>query len=460
MDSYTEIWERVSAKLSEKFSSALNNLLFKNASLIFLSDHTAVIDLKNDNLLDLARQSYVAPVREFIGEVTGFSVDVIFDSSEKKDIDLGQYLLIPTNHTQRPVSVETKSEPEISPFGSTSVVVNRHFTFDNFIVGSSNKFAHAACEAVAREGTSAGYNPLFIYGNSGLGKTHLLNAIVNETLKLNPAAKIVLAKGDDFTNEIVEAIRHATTQQFREKYRKADLLLIDDIQFIAGKEGIQEEFFHTFNTLFEDNKQIVLSSDRPPRDIKPLEDRLKGRFEWGLLADIQPPDYELRIAIMKDKANSYNVDFPPEVFAFLAENLKENIRQMEGAVRNIASRAMLNASSPSLELAAECISDMIISSSSNAAMCERIISTVSKKYGISEEDMKSKKRNNEIAHARHIAIFIMRKLTDMSLQEIGNEFGGRNYTTVLNSIDVMEKEIKTSPLLDLEISDMIKEIKE
>ena len=312
---------------------------------------------------------------------------------------------------------------------------------------------------MAQEGSAAGYNPLFIYGDSGLGKTHLLYAIINETMKIRPTSKIVYAKGDDFTNEIIWAIRNAKTQEFREKYRPADILLIDDIQFISGKTGTQEEFFHTFNALYEDNKQIVLTSDRPPKDIRDIEDRIRTRFEWGLLADIQAPDYELRIAIMQEKAKAYPIHFPPEIFDLLAQNLKSNIRQMEGAVKKIAAQAMLLGTEPTLELATRCISDMVSGEEPDSVIVEKVITAVSKKYGISEEDIRGKKHNQEIVKARNIAIYIIRSITQLSLPKIGQEFS-RNHTTVMNSLSVIEKELKNNPLLELSIDDLIKEIKE
>ena len=332
------------------------------------------------------------------------------------------------------------------------------YTFETFIEGSSNKFACAACRYVAKE-PAKNYNPLFIYGNSGLGKTHLLNAIGHELKKNFPDKDIIYVKGDQFANELIEAIRAGTTVSFREKYRKADALLIDDIQFIAGKNSTQEEFFHTFNTLYEDNKQIVLTSDRPPKDIKLLEDRLKNRFEWGLLADIQVPDYELRIAIMQNKAKSFHASFPNEVFEFLAENLRSNVRQMEGAIKKIAAQAFLNNEPVSVELATRCISDIVTGSEPDSVIVEKVIAAVSKKYGIAEDEIRGKKRNQEIVRARNIAIYIIRSITSLSLPKIGSEFD-RNHTTIMSSLNVIENEIKNKPLLELEIEELTKEIKE
>ena len=396
MNSYAEIWNQTLKKLSQKYSSVIMDLFFKDTELIFLSDKLGVIQNHNDNLRTALAQGYTDDVKQLLGEVIGYEVRLYFESAEKGPVDLSKYQY-GDDYPLYSEGGKDDSLPEFVEAGSDKYgnFFDSRYTFENFIVGSSNTFAHAACTAVAREGSAAGYNPLFIYGDSGLGKTHLLYAIINETLKNHPGTKIVYAKGEDFTNEIIAAIAGATTLKFREKYRKADMLLIDDIQFIAGKNSTQEEFFHTFNTLYEDNKQIVLTSDRPPKDIKPLEDRLKNRFEWGLLADIQVPDYELRIAIMQNKAKSFHASFPNEVFEFLAENLRSNVRQMEGAIKKIAAQAFLNNEPVSVELATRCISDIVTGSEPDSVIVEKVIAAVSKKYGIAEDEIRGKKRNQE-----------------------------------------------------------------
>lgn len=457
MNSYSEIWNLTLQKLSSKYSSVIMDLFFKDTELIFLSQHAAVVQNQNDNLRTTLAQGYGEDVALFLAEVIGYSVPVFFESAEHAPVSLAKYQSV--DSIKRPAPSE--NVPDFVEEGSEKFgnFFDSRYTFDNFIVGSSNTFAHAACTAVAREGSAAGYNPLFIYGDSGLGKTHLLYAIINETLRKHPDTKIVYAKGEDFTNEIIAAIANATTLQFREKYRKADMLLIDDIQFIAGKNSTQEEFFHTFNTLYEDNKQIVLTSDRPPKDIKPLEDRLKNRFEWGLLADIQVPDYELRIAIMQNKAKSFHANFPNIVFEFLAENLKSNVRQMEGAIKKIAAQSFLNNEPVTVELAMRCISDIVTGRESDSAVVGKVISAVSKKYGVSEDEIRGKKRNQEIVRARNIAIYIIRDITALSLPKIGLEFD-RNHTTIMSSLNVIENEIKNKPLLELEIEELTKEIKE
>lgn len=349
-----------------------------------------------------------------------------------------------------------EQKPGIGAWGSTLPPYNFEYTFDNFIVGSSNKFAHAACTAVAAN-PAMNYNPLFIYGPSGLGKTHLLYAITNEIKKKKPAAKIIYIKGEDFTTQFIEALAAQMTNEFRNKYRSCDVLLIDDIQFIAGKTSTQEEFFHTFNALYEEHKQIILTSDRPPRDMKTLEDRLKTRFEWGLLADIQPPDLELRVAIIKKKAEQVGVTIPEEVLTYLAENLRSNIRQIEGAMKKLGALAFLSGQKITMEVARGCIADLLGGEEPVSVTVDKIFATVYKKYGISKEDLIGKSRSREIAQARHVTIYLIRKITEMSLPNIGKIFN-RDHTTVLSSWDIIEKKLKTDAMLTIDINEMTKEV--
>ena len=347
-------------------------------------------------------------------------------------------------------------KPGMGAWGSTLPPYNFEYTFDNFIVGSSNKFAHAACTAVAAN-PAMNYNPLFIYGPSGLGKTHLLYAITNEIKRKKPAAKIIYIKGEDFTTQFIEALAAQMTNEFRNKYRSCDVLLIDDIQFIAGKTSTQEEFFHTFNALYEEHKQIILTSDRPPRDMKTLEDRLKTRFEWGLLADIQPPDLELRVAIIKKKAEQVGIIIPEDVLTYLAENLRSNIRQIEGAMKKLGALAFLSGQKITMEVARGCIADLLGGEEPVSVTVDKIFATVYKKYGISKEDLTGKSRSREIAQARHVTIYLIRKITEMSLPNIGKIFN-RDHTTALASWETIEKKLKTDAMLTLDINEMTKEV--
>ena len=338
-------------------------------------------------------------------------------------------------------------------------------TFDTFVVGPSNRFAHAACQAVASQPATL-YNPLFIYGNSGLGKTHLLNAIANEFKKNYPDRSVVYAKSEAFTNEIIEAIARGTTPAFRDKYRKADLFLMDDIQFIAGKISVQEEFFHTFNTLYEAKKQIVLTSDRPPKDISTLDDRLKTRFEWGLTADVQPPEFETRIAIIIRKAESVGLDIPETVCEYIANRLKNNIRQLEGAVKKLRAFHLLENKPINIATAQAAISDIINNNQPAPVTVDKIIEEVARTFsgnvpgGITPEDIRSKKRNANISMARQVSIYIAREITNMSMVEIGQTFGGRDHSTVVYAIRQAEQNIKKDPRTKALVDDIIKNIRD
>ena len=333
-------------------------------------------------------------------------------------------------------------------------------TFDTYIVGSSNKFAHAASLAVAAN-PAGSYNPLFIYGNSGLGKTHLLYAICNDIKKTHPEMRTLYIKGDEFTNELIDAIRRGTTIEFHQKYRKTDILLVDDIQFIAGKDSTQEEFFHTFNTLYEANKQIVLTSDRPPKEIQTLEDRLRTRFEWGLIADIQPPDFETRIAIIKRKAELDGVEISDEVCEYVASKIKANIRQLEGTVKKIKAKYYLDGEKPTINSVQGIISDILNNDAPPEVTVERIIDEVARTYGVSADEIRSQKnRSANISNARHIAIYVTRELTTLSMVAIGEEFGNRHYSTIIYTIQkvqkMMEKDRKVKEIID----DTIKNIRD
>ncbi|MDE5852717.1 MAG: chromosomal replication initiator protein DnaA, partial [Oscillospiraceae bacterium] len=315
------------------------------------------------------------------------------------------------------------------------------YTFDNFIVGSTNSFAYAACKAVSQHQSGA-YNPLFIYGPSGMGKTHLLLAIRHKVKNTNPALNVVYINGEAFTNEFITAIEQEKTREFHEKYRNVDFLLMDDIQFLAGKIQTQEEFFYTFNELHQIGKQIVLTSDRPPKDIKTLENRLRTRFEWGLLADIAPSDFETRVAIVRRKAQLLQIDIPDEVINYIAKNLKNNIRQLEGAVKKIKAYKLLADSSPSIAMAQSVIRDILNDDQPTPVTIEKIISEVSRTFNVSESDIRSTKRQSQIAKARHISIYVVREITQLPYEEIGKEFSNRDHSTITHSLKKVEMLIK------------------
>jgi len=325
-------------------------------------------------------------------------------------------------------------------YGNSNSTLNPKYTFESFVVGNNNRFAHAAALAVA-EAPASSYNPLFIYGGVGLGKTHLMHAIGNEILRRNRNSNILYVTSEKFTNQLINAIKDNKNDQFRNTYRNIDVLLIDDIQFIAGKERIQEEFFHTFNALHESGKQIILSSDRPPKDIQLLEDRLKSRFEWGLIADISNPDYETRLAILRKKAQMDNIIIDDEILANIANRIDSNIRELEGTLNKLIAKASLTNSPITMEMAERAIND-IVAQQEKVISAEFVQETVAKYFNINAKDLKGSKRSNDIAFPRQIAMFLCRNVAQMSLPQIGKDFGKRDHTTVMHACNKIEKEIK------------------
>ena len=337
------------------------------------------------------------------------------------------------------------------------------YTFDTFIVGNSNKFAYTACMSVARndDNNKKTYNPLFIYGPSGLGKTHLLFAISHEMKKNNPDLNIIYVTGETFANELIEAINQKKdTSRFHEKYRSADVLLVDDVQFISGRDATQEEFFHTFNRLYDDNKQIVLTSDRPTKDLRTLEDRLRTRFEMGLMADISAPDFETRVAIIRRKAELLELNIPDDVAEFIANRLKTNIRQLEGAVKKLKALKQLANSSPSISMAQSVIRDILTDEQPTPVTVEHIIQEVSNLYGVSPEDIRSAKRSAQISNARKVAIYLVREITNMPLNSIGEEFGGRDHSTVVYACKNVSAGIAKDPNLRDAVESIIKTVRD
>lgn len=484
-DEMSAIWEMVRESFSKKLSRETIDLWFGDLSVVSFENNVITLSTPSEFKYKIIRDRHLADIRRGFCDLLGFDVDVdlLFSGTPSDPTRLKQML-----QGQLPEQSDSPSTQNVPSFRDSSYAghpqsaqsltaassggektprkeASSHeniptysfeYTFDNFIIGDSNKLAHAACVAVA-DRPAANYNPLFIYGQSGLGKTHLMNAIINELRRKNPDTRIIYIKGDDFTNELIDSLKRNAPQEFRDKYRKCDVLLIDDIQFIAGKEATQDEFFHTFNSLYEDHKQIILTSDRPPRDIKTLEDRLRTRFEWGLIADIQPPDLELRIAIIKKKAEQVNIDLPDDVLSFLAENLRTNIRQIEGAIKKLAALSFLSGKELNIELASSCISELLGGAEPVNVTVDRIFGAVSKKYGVSKEDILSTRRTKEIAWSRHISIYLIRSVTEMSFPNIGKIFN-RDHSTIMSSIETIDKKIKTDNLFALEISELKKEI--
>ena len=354
-------------------------------------------------------------------------------------------------------TIISNSQPDISDaeIETSNRTLNPKYTFDTFVVGNNNRFAHAAAIAVAdKPGES--YNPLFLYGGVGLGKTHLMHAIGNRIIEKDNNTNVLYVTSEKFTNQLINAIKDNKNEFFRNKYRNIDVLLIDDIQFIAGKERVQEEFFHTFNSLYEDGKQIIISSDKPPRDIPFLEDRLKSRFEWGLLADISCPDYETRLAILRKKAQDENIIIDDSILSNIANKIDSNIRELEGVFNKIVARASLTHSPITIELAENIINEFKFENE-KVISCDFIKETVSKYFSINKDDLAGNKRSNDIAFPRQIAMYLCREIANMSYPQIGIDFGGRDHSTVMHACKKIEKELKEKTSTKL-IVDSVKNI--
>jgi chromosomal replication initiator protein len=336
-------------------------------------------------------------------------------------------------------------------------VLNPKYTFDTFVIGNSNRLAHAASVAVS-ESPAKAYNPLFLYGGVGLGKTHLMHAIGHYIMNNNPIARVLYVSSEKFTNELINAIKDDRNEQFRNKYRNIDILLIDDIQFLGGKERTQEEFFHTFNALYEANKQIIISSDKPPKEITTLEERLRSRFEWGLIADIQPPDLETRIAILRKKAQIENLYVDDDVIVFIADKIASNIRELEGALNRVIAYSSLTENEINVDLAAEALKEILSANKAKTVNSQSIMEAVSRYFDLKPEEFKSKKRNRDISFPRQIAMYLCRELTDLSLPKIGDAFGGRDHTTVLHACDKIVESIKNDSETRRAVEELIRNI--
>ncbi|MGN0502135.1 MAG: chromosomal replication initiator protein DnaA [Ruminococcus sp.] len=440
MDSFEDAWEVICSYCKTKITDVAYNTWISRIKPLELDfeSNTAYLVVPNDFHRQTLTRCYIPLLNEAFEAVFQNKFIVSFKTPEEVE--------------------EYKSKtPEIKEEVKDT---NYEYTFDTFIVGSSNKFAHAACLAVATNPSHA-YNPLFLWGNSGLGKTHLLYAIGNEIKKNDPSKVICYIKGDDFTNDLIESLRLAKMSEFRHKYRQADILLVDDVQFIGGRESTQEEFFHTFNALYDAKKQIVLTSDRPPKEIKTLDDRLRSRFEQDLIADIQPPDIETRIAIIKRKSELLEIDLSNEVCEYIASKIKANIRQLEGTVKKLKAKSLLNHEKPTISSVQEVIADILNNDVPPEVTVERIIDEVARTYGVSAEEIRSQKnRSANISNARHIAIYVTRELTTLSMVAIGEEFGNRHYSTIIYTLkkvqEMMEKDRKVKEIIE----DTIKNIRD
>jgi len=442
-----QIWENVLVAIRPEISDIAFNTWFSDIKPIRIDQSSFTLSVSNE-LIKTMIYRYIYLIQNAAKSILGniYDIEVIVDGREQgaqNPLQTGMDFLKNDSNT------DTSNVP---------TYINPRYTFDSFVVGNSNRFAHAAAVAVA-ESPSLAYNPLFLYGDSGLGKTHLMHAIANHIKTCNASSNVVYLSSEKFTNELINAISTNTTAQFRSKYRSADVLLIDDIQFLAGKVSAQEEFFHTFNDLHSADKQIVITSDRLPREINTLEDRLRTRFEWGLTGDIQPPDYETRIAILKKKAFTENENVPYDVYCYMAERIKSNIRELEGALTRILSYSKITSKPLTLELAEEALKYYILESGTVRITAKNIKEAVSKYYSLPIDDIVGKKKTKNLAYARQMAMYLCRNLTDMSLKLIGAEFGGRDYTTVIHAVSKIEKDMVDDRNIAMSIETMTKELK-
>lgn len=435
-----KLWNDLLVSVEKNVSKPIYGALLSSAKPISVLDSRITVAVPNDVLKNWLSENASGPIKAKLLS-SGIS-DISFVVGSK---DL--FVTPPLENLGFQMEL-----PPVPPVDSGNIYLNRKYTFSTFVVGHGNRFAHAASLAVA-EAPAKAYNPLFIYGGVGLGKTHLMQAIAHYVINKTRHAKVIYVTSEKFTNDLINAITHNTTADFRNKYRSADLLMIDDIQFLAGKDRTKEEFFHTFNTLHETSKQIVLSSDRPPKEIPTLEERLWSRFEWGLIADIQPPDLETRIAILKKKSEAEEIAVPQDVLNLIATKMVSNIRELEGALIRVIAYASLTGEEVSLSLAESILKDIISPAQEKSFIDIDLIKKVtSEYYSIKIEDMTAKTRTKEIANARQVAMYLARTLTPTSLPKIGEEFGGRDHTTVMHACDKISEELKNNP----EINEAVK----
>ncbi|MDF0728485.1 chromosomal replication initiator protein DnaA [Cytobacillus sp. S13-E01] len=448
MENIADLWTKALGEIEKKLSKPSFETWLKSTKAHSLQSDTLTITAPNEFARDWLESRYLHLIAETIYDLTGAELSIKF--------------IIPQNQLEEEFDLRTPAK-KISKHDDEQIelpqnMLNQKYTFDTFVIGSGNRFAHAASLAVA-EAPAKAYNPLFIYGGVGLGKTHLMHAIGHYVLDHNPNAKVVYLSSEKFTNEFINSIRDNKAVDFRNKYRSVDVLLIDDIQFLAGKEQTQEEFFHTFNTLHEESKQIVISSDRPPKEIPTLEDRLRSRFEWGLITDITPPDLETRIAILRKKAKAEGLDIPNEVMLYIANQIDTNIRELEGALIRVVAYSSLINKDINADLAAEALRDIIPGSKPKVITILEIQKVVGAHFNIKLDDFKAKKRTKTVAFPRQIAMYLSRELTDFSLPKIGEEFGGRDHTTVIHAHEKISRLVETDALLQKQVKEIHTQLK-
>lgn len=455
MSSYdlAEIWVKCIDKLKESFNEKIFDVWIKPIMPLEVTDEYYKVAVKNTFFKTMLEDNYAKVIEGILAGIMGKNIKLIIETmdagSQTGEAKEELPAAIPAKREQQQLFTEnsTPQEPNESN-------LNPKYVFETFVIGNSNRFAHAAAQAVANNPAHA-YNPLFLYGGVGLGKTHLMHAIGNRIKQNNPSMKVLYTSSEKFTNEIINSIQNKNTEAFRQKYRNIDCLIIDDIQFLKGKEQTQVEFFHTFNALKDANKQIIISSDRPPREIETLEDRLRSRFDQGLTADIQPPDLETRMAILRTKAASDNIELPNDVITLLATNIATNIREIEGAYTKIVAYTSLMGMPITVETAQKVLTDMGNEIKTKQITFEGIIKVVAEHYNIKEEELFNKKRTQNIAYPRQIAMYLCRELADLSYPRIGELFGGRDHTTVIHAYEKISKNRTTNLSLQTDIQEMV-----
>ena len=435
-----QLWHAALGELQLGLTKANYDTWFKDTAIVSEEDDVYCVGVPNAFAREWLENKYRQQVRDSLRHLVGRTVDVRFVTLTAASVRSDRPVAGSGGAGSGPAQPVSAAPGQERRDGAAAALLNARYTFSTFVVGSNNRLAHAAALSVAeRPGHS--YNPLFIYGGSGLGKTHLMHAIGHAVISRHPKKRVAYATSEKFTNEFINSIRGQKSEEFRERYRRIDVLLIDDIQFLTGKEGTQEEFFHTFNAIHEEGKQIVLSSDRPPKAIERLEDRLRSRFEWGLIADISTPDLETRIAILRAKAEAQSVAVPPPVIDFLAQRIVSNIRELEGALTRIVAYATLSAVPVTTQLAQEMLQNILYNPRQKTLSPDRIVETVARYYGVPSEQLRGKARDKQIVLPRQIAMYLMREETEAPLMRIGEALGGRDHSTVLHGCEKIEREM-------------------
>jgi chromosomal replication initiator protein len=444
------LWDDVLSVLKPQMNDESFDLWFRPIKALSLESNRLVLQVPNAFFADWLRDHYQNRIESLLRERSGESIALSFSVLRPVD-DLLK--------TQKPLPPAAPLPAPAAPPVGQETYLNSRYTFETFVVGSSNRFAQAASQAVAKDPAKS-YNPLFLYGGVGLGKTHLMHAIGHHILKSNPRARILYTTSEKFINEFIDSLRFEKMNQFRQKYRGLDCLLIDDIQFLVNKESSQEEFFYTFNTLYDSRKQIVITSDRPPKEIPTLQERLVTRFEWGVVADIQAPDLETRIAILREKAAAENLFVPDDVLLFLASHVRKNIRELEGSLIRVVAHASLTGVPLTVDSAKDVLRDILAREEAVAPVSvEKIQEVVARHFHLDTHDMKSKRRTDAIAFPRQIAMYLARTLTDMSTTQIGDTFGGKDHTTVMHASTKVKTRLESDPFFAALINKITQDIR-